>query len=187
MNKTGILIIAAIVAIIAGVVAFLVTREGITAWDVLLVVGIIVVAIFVALMLISRWTMKKQGEQENLIEKSKMLVDIYVIDKKRAKPADSNLPKAVEDAMPKMYKLMKLNLIKAKIGKQIMTLICERKIYDVLQVKKNFKVEVAGLYIVSVKGVKTADEKKQELKEKQKKEKAEKTAQKLMEKNLKKK
>ena len=186
LNKIGILILAAIVAVIAGVVAFLITRDGITAWDVVLVVGIILVAIFAALMFVSRWTMKKQGEQENLIEKSKMLVDIYVIDKKRAKPAEANLPKAVTDAMPRMYKLMKMNLVKAKVGKQIITLICERKIYDILHAKKNFKVEVAGLYIVSVKGIKTADEKKRELQEQKRKEKADKAARKVMEKNFKK-
>jgi uncharacterized membrane protein len=182
LNLRGILIIAGALAVIALAVAFLATRDGIGAWDIAIVVAVLVAVIFVALFLVNRWSMKKMGEQQDMIEKTKTLVDIYVIDKKRERPANANLPKAVSDAIPKIYRFMKLNIVQAKVGKQIVKLICEKQIYDVLQSKKNFKVELAGLYIVSVKGVKTADEKNRELKEKKKREKIEKANQKLLDK-----
>ena len=60
--------------------------------------------------------------------------------------------------MPKMYKFMKTYLVKAKIGPQIMTLMCEKKVFDLLPLMKNVKVDMAGMYIVSVKGMKTERE-----------------------------
>jgi len=176
----GLIVLAAIVLIIGGVVAFLVMTPGFGFVDILLIVVVVVAVIFGILILLSRWSAKKQSEHADIIESSKQVVDIYVIDKKREKPANANLPKMVMDNMPRMAKMMKLNLIKAKVGKQIATLICDRKYYDVLQPKKSFKVELAGLYIVSVKGVKTADDRKREEHVRKQKEKADKAAQKLL-------
>ena len=180
MTKAGILIITAIVLVIGGVVAVLVFTPGFGVIDIVLIVFVILFIIFGVLFFLSRWSAKKQSEHSDLIESSKQLADIYVIDKKREKPANANLPKAVMDNMPRMAKMMKLNLVKVKVGKQIATLICEKKWFDVLQLKKNFKVELAGLYIVSVKGVKTEDDKKREAAERKRKEKADKAAQKLL-------
>jgi hypothetical protein len=41
------------------------------------------------------------------------------------------------------------------MGPTIMTMICDAETYKVLPVKKTVTVEVAGAYIVSMKGMKT--------------------------------
>ena len=45
-------------------------------------------------------------------------------------------------------------IVIAKIGPQITTLLCDEKIYKDLPVKKQVKVELAGLFIVGIKGPK---------------------------------
>ena len=52
-----------------------------------------------------------------------------------------------------MLRRSKLPIIKAKIGPQIMSLICDEKIFDSVPVKKEVKAEVSGIYVLSVKGL----------------------------------
>ena len=49
-------------------------------------------------------------------------------------------------------------LVKAKVGPQIVTLISNQKVYDALPLKKNVKVELAGMYISGMQGLKTKRE-----------------------------
>lgn len=110
---------------------------------------------------LNNWASKKMGNQQELIEKSKQTMSIYVIDKKKTKAEGSGLPKAVMEKLPKIYKFMKVYLVKAKIGPQIMTLMCEKKVFNALPVKKNIKVEIAGIYIIGMKGMKSEKEMKE--------------------------
>ncbi|MCC8097529.1 MAG: hypothetical protein LIO44_03020, partial [Eubacterium sp.] len=77
-----------------------------------------------------------------------------------------NLPKIVKDQMPKLGKHMKMYFVQAKIGPQIVTLITDKNVYNAIPVKKNVKAEIAGLYIVSIAGLKSAQEMKQKKKDK---------------------
>lgn len=129
---------------------------------VLAVIGVIVAVLY----FLNKWASKKQVEQNDMVEKSKMPATIYVIDKKHEKPDKVNLPKVVTENLPKAYKLMRMYFVKAKIGPQITTLICEKNVFNALPVKKNVKVELAGIYIVSVAGMKTDYERKQAAKKK---------------------
>ena len=43
--------------------------------------------------------------------------------------------------------------MKAKVGPQIMSLICDEKIFDSVPVKKEVKAVVSGIYITDVKGL----------------------------------
>jgi hypothetical protein len=54
-------------------------------------------------------------------------------------------------------------IVKAKIGPQIMSLICDEKIFEDVPVKKEVKAAVSGIYILEVKGLhgKTTTEKVQ--------------------------
>jgi hypothetical protein len=101
------------------------------------------------------------NEQRTVLERTQQTTSIYVIDKAKMRAAQSNLPKVVIEQLPRLTKLMKLPLVKAKIGPQVMTLMCDKEVFDVLPIKKTVKVEMAGLYIVSALGMKT----KQEIKE----------------------
>lgn len=47
-----------------------------------------------------------------------------------------------------------------------MTLMCDKPVYQVLPVKKNVKVDLAGMYIVGITGMNLEDKKKKTLSEK---------------------
>jgi hypothetical protein len=64
----------------------------------------------------------------------------------------------MQSQIPRMGKIMKMPLVKAKIGPQILTLMCDAKVFPALPVKKNVTVDLAGMYIVDMKGMKTKRE-----------------------------
>ena len=82
-----------------------------------------------------------------------------------------------------LYKKMKMYFVQAKIGPQIMTLMCDKKVFAAIPVKKNIKVEIAGIYIVSVAGMKSPEELKAIKKQKKEKAKEEAKAAKAAKKN----
>ena len=127
-------------------------------WDILIIIGIVIVIIVVALYFLQKWAGKRAAEQNKMVQANKQTVSIYVIDKKKDKITNANFPKAVQSQIPRMGKLMKMPLVKAKIGPQIMTLICDADVFPALPVKKTVTVELAGAYIVSMKGQKTKRE-----------------------------
>lgn len=142
-----------------------------TAMDIFLLILIIVGVIFGVLYWLNKKASQKMGDQQDIIDRTKQTTSIFVLDKKRAKITEVNMPKAVTENMPKFYKYLKLNFVQAKIGPQIMTLICDKRIYNAITVKKNIKVELAGIYIVNVIGMKSKEEYKAIQKEKKAKEK----------------
>lgn len=144
--------------------------------DLILIIMGIVFAVIFGFYMLNRWASKKMVNNEEMIERSKVATTIYVIDKKKEKPTASNLPKAVFNQLPKYYRFLKIPLVKAKVGPQIVTLMCDKKVFAALPVKKNAKVEVAGIYIVSMKGMKTDAELKEMKKIKKEKQKALKAA-----------
>ena len=103
---------------------------------------------------------------EDFIEQNKVLTQIFVIDKKIEKPSPTNMTKAVYEQMPKMARIRKMPLVKAKVGPQIVNLMCDKSVYEIIPVKKNVKVELAGIYIVKVKGTNLANKKKKTFGEK---------------------
>ena len=129
---------------------------------------LIVLAVFAVLMVIlyfvGRNLQKKQNEQKALLEANKQTVSLLVIDKKRMKIKDANLPAAVTSQIPKMSQNVKVPLVKVKIGPQIMTMFCDEAIYELIPVKKEVKAEISGIYIVGVKGVHGTVIKKEEKK-----------------------
>ena len=66
---------------------------------------------------------------------------------------DAGLPQAVVEQTPKLLRGSKLPVVKAKVGPQIMTLVCDEKIFDMVPVKKEVKATVSGIYITEVKGL----------------------------------
>ncbi len=141
--------------------------------DILLILVMVLAAAVVGLFFLSRWATNKYDTQQETIEKIKQSATIYVISKKHDKASNVNLPKVVMEQMPKMGKMMKMYFVQAKIGPQIMTLITDKNVYNAIPVKKNVKAELAGLYIVSIAGLKSPEEIKKIKKEKKKKEKEE--------------
>jgi len=118
---------------------------------------------------LSKWSYKKMGEHQEIIERTRQSTTIFVIDKSRGRLKPGILPKAVMDQMPRSAKLLKMNFVKAKVGPQIVTLVCDKDIYNALPLKKNAKVELSGMYISSMQGLKTKEELKAMKKEKKEK------------------
>lgn len=120
---------------------------------VLIVVAVILIAVIAVLYFLGTKAQKKQAEQQELLEANKQTVSMLIIDKKRMKIRDAGLPQAVLDQTPKYLRGSKLPIIKAKIGPQIMSLICDEKIFDSVPVKKEVKAVVSGIYVMGVKGL----------------------------------
>ncbi len=123
-------------------------------WGITLIVILCVLIVgAVALYFIGKKAQKKQAEQQEMLEANKQTVSMLIIDKKRLKIKDSGLPQMVIDQTPKMMRNTKMPIIKAKVGPQIMSLICDEKIYDSVPVKKEVKAVVSGIYVLGVKGL----------------------------------
>lgn len=122
--------------------------------SVLLIVLAVVLIVLGVLYFVGRKMQKKVDSQQSLINDSKVTTSILVIDKKKMRMKDSNLPKMVQDQVPVYLRFRKMPLVKAKIGPKITTLMCDEKVFKELPVKKMVKVDLAGIYIVAMKGTK---------------------------------
>lgn len=105
-------------------------------------------------------------EAQDFIRQNKTVASIFVIDKKFERPSAQNLPKMIFEKLPKTSRIRKMPILKAKVGPQIATLTCDKNVYDALTPKKTVKVELSGIYIVSIVGMKLADKKKKNWREK---------------------
>ncbi len=115
------------------------------------VVILVIIALFIGYRIFRKRMEKKAEEQKAIVNQHKMPASIFVISKKKGRISEAKLPKNVMDQVPALYKFKKMPLITAKIGPQIVTLVCEDDIYNKLPEKKNINVELAGIFIVSVK------------------------------------
>lgn len=120
---------------------------------VILIILIILAALLVLLYFVGRKMQKKQAEQEAQIEAAKQSVTMLIIDKKKLRLRDAGLPAAVLEQTPKYMRRAKFPIVKAKIGPQIMSLICDAAIFDTIPVKKEVKATVSGIYITDVRGI----------------------------------
>ncbi len=118
----------------------------------LCILAVLIIAI-VVLYFLGKKAQKKQAQQQEQIEASKQAVSMLIIDKKRMRIKESGLPQFVIDQTPKYLRRSKLPIVKAKVGPQIMSLVCDEKIFDSVPVKKEVKAMVSGIYIVSVRGL----------------------------------
>jgi len=120
---------------------------------VLIVITVILIAVVVVLYFLGKRAQKKQAEQQAMLEAHKQVVSMLIIDKKRMKLRDAGLPSMVLDQTPKFMRGSKLPIIKAKVGPQIASLICDEKIFDFVPVKKEVKATISGIYVLDVKGL----------------------------------
>jgi hypothetical protein len=128
--------------------------------DIILLVAIIVAVVIGLMIYFGRKSYAKSLEAQSFINQYKMVTPILVIDKRFEKPSTKNLPKNIYEKLPKAAHIRKMPIVKAKVGPQILTLMCDKNIYDVLPVKKTVKVELAGIYISHIIGMNLEDKKK---------------------------
>lgn len=129
--------------------------------DIILIIALVVGAVALVLYLLNKWSYKKIDENQAMIERHGQTATIFVIDKSSGRLKEGMLPKAAMEQMPFHSKLLKMYFVKAKVGPQIVTLICEKNVYNALPVKKNVKVEIAGIYISAMHGMKSKEEMKE--------------------------
>ncbi|BBF44525.1 hypothetical protein lbkm_3238 [Lachnospiraceae bacterium KM106-2] len=121
-----------------------------------IVLGIILVVAIILLTIlyfVGTKLQKKNEASQAQMQAAAQTTSLLVIDKKRMKLKDANLPKIVMEQTPKYLRRSKVAIVKAKIGPQIMNLICDEKIFDHIPVKKEVKAVLSGIYIMDVKGV----------------------------------
>ena len=124
-----------------------------TATIVLLIILLVLIGIVVALYFFGKKAQKRQEEQQEQMDAIKQTISMLVIDKKRLPVKDSGLPQAVIDQTPKLMRRSKLPIVKAKVGPQVLSMVCDDKIFDMIPVKKEVKATVSGIYITGVKGL----------------------------------
>lgn len=124
-----------------------------TLGKVLLIILIVLVVAIVVLYFLGKKAQKKQAEQQAQIDAAKQTVTMLVIDKKKMKLKDSGLPAIVMQQTPKYLRGAKFPIVKAKIGPQVTSLICDAAIFDSVPVKKEVKATISGIYITDVKGL----------------------------------
>lgn len=120
---------------------------------VMIVIAVVLLIAVVVLYFLGKKAQKKQAEQQELMEQNKQTVSMLIIDKKRMKLRDAGLPQIVLDQTPKAMRGSKLPIVKAKVGPQILSLICDEKIFESVPVKKEVKAVISGIYIMDVKGL----------------------------------
>jgi len=120
---------------------------------VLIVIAAVLLVGVIVLYFLGKKAQKKQDEQQAQIDANKQTVSMLIIDKKRMKVKESGLPQMVIDQTPKMLRGSKLPIVKAKVGPQILSLVCDEKIFDAVPVKKEVKATISGIYITDVKGL----------------------------------
>ena len=129
---------------------------------VLIIVAIILVAVLIALYFLGKRAQKKKDAQDAQIAEASQNITMLIIDKKKLRMKNSGLPAAVIAQTPRLMRMSKLPIVKAKVGPKVMSFICEASIYDIIPLKKEVKATVSGLYITSVKGLRgTIDTSKQ--------------------------
>ncbi len=118
-----------------------------------------VVLVLVGLYFLGKHLQKKQAESQAVIDQNRQTISALIIDKKKAKIKDANFPQTVMDQIPKRMMLFKMPLVKIKAGPQIMTLFCDKKVFEALPVKRIVKLEISGGYILGFSTQKKGEKK----------------------------
>ncbi len=119
-------------------------------WGWILLWIVVAILILVALSFWGKKLQKKYEEQQSMINQHKQTMQIFVIDKKKDTLENVKFPKGVKDQIPKSQKKKKMPIVLAKVGPSVQPFICDEAIFNSMPVKKNVKVELAGILIVGI-------------------------------------
>lgn len=122
-------------------------------WIILIVVVAAMAVILTVLYFLGRKLQARQEEQQTQIDAQAQQIAMFIIDKKKLRLKDAGLPEVFMKQANFFTKRAKMPVIKAKIGSQVMNLICDAAIFDQVPVKKEVKATVSGIYITAVKGL----------------------------------
>jgi LPXTG-motif cell wall-anchored protein len=120
-------------------------------WHLYIIIGVAVAALAAGFIFLRRRMKRKMDEQQSMVNQHKVSASILILEKRKDKIANANIPKNVIAQIPRIYKIRKVPLIKAKIGAQVMDLLCDEAIFDKLPEKKTVQVDLAGIFIAGIK------------------------------------
>lgn len=123
-----------------------------------IIVLIVFVILIIALILLYRKGKELQEKSESSQEQLRagaQTQSLLIIDKKRMRLKEANIPKFVLEQTPKYLRRSKVPIVKAKIGPKIVTMLCDEKIFDSIPIKKEVKAVISGMYIMDVKGLRS--------------------------------
>ncbi|MCR5544102.1 MAG: hypothetical protein K6F55_08115 [Eubacterium sp.] len=120
-------------------------------WAIAIAVTVVALGILILLYFAGNKMQQKQLEQREQINAAAQSATLFIIDKKIMPMKDAKLPKAVMEQAPKRYQRAKVPIVKAKVGPQVMTLLCDESIYDDVPQHGEVKAMISGIYITSVK------------------------------------
>ncbi len=127
---------------------------GLNGW---VLAALIIVAVLLALIIVLYFVGRKMQKKNDAVMQEMMansqMVSALIIDKKRMRMSEAGFPQVVIDQTPKYARRTKVAVVKAKVGPQIRSLMCDEKVFDLIPVKKEAKLKVSGIYIMDVKGV----------------------------------
>ena len=124
--------------------------------SVVITILIIVLILFAILLFVGNKLQKKANSQQEAMAAAAQTVSMLIIDKKKLKISEANLPKMVTEQMPKYARRAKFPIVKARVtgaGSKPMNLIADSKVFDILPVGKECKVVISGIYITDIKSV----------------------------------
>jgi len=119
----------------------------------LLVVIVVLIIATIVLYFLGKKAQKRKEEQDEQMAAVAQTVSMLIIDKKKMRLKDSGLPQQVIEQTPKLMRMTKLPIVKAKVGPKVMTLIADEAIFNEIPLKKEVKASVSGLYITQVRGL----------------------------------
>ena len=132
-------------------------------WTIVAIVLVVILVILAILYFVGSRLQKKQVSTQKAMEAMSMTLQMLVIDKAKLKISESGLIKQAQDGIPAYLKWRKWPIVKARIikaniagGAQIMSFICDPKVFKIMPVKTEVKVAVSGIYItklISAKGI----------------------------------
>ena len=132
--------------------------------QIVLIVLAVIAVILVTLYFVGSKLQAKQVNTEKAMKQMSMVVSLLVLSKDKLHIKDSGLMKQVQDAIPAYMKWRKFPIVKARVikaniagGAQVMSFICDPKVYKIMPVKTEVKVTIAGIYITKLHSAKGVD------------------------------
>ncbi len=120
-------------------------------WHLYIILGVVLAGVGVGIYFLRKRMKSKMADQQGLVDQHKVATSILVLEKKKERISKANMPKSVIDQVPAIYKVKKVPIVKAKIGPQVMDLLCDEDIFDKLPEKKSVRVDLAGIFIAGIK------------------------------------
>ena len=124
-----------------------------TAWIVTIIILAAGVAAIIILNILSKRIQKRHDAQQEQINSYKQTYSLLVIDKKKMRLQDAGFPDYVVAQMPRLSRMFKYPVVKAKVGPKVMTFLTEKQVFEQIPVKREIKADVSGLYITGVRSV----------------------------------